>query len=96
MIGSSDRHGVLTLVDRKTGYVLIGKLRDRTVNETNRRALSLLRKARRRTLTLTPDRVPRGWEYLSDRGVLLGGLSHARMTPHRGSGRTIRSSTSRI
>jgi transposase, IS30 family len=55
MIGSSDRHCVLTLVDRKTGFVLIGKLRDRTVQETNRRALSLIRKARRRTRTLSFD-----------------------------------------
>jgi transposase, IS30 family len=55
MIGSSDRHCVLTLVDRKTGFVLIGKLRDRTVQETNRRALSLIRKARRRTRTLSLD-----------------------------------------
>lgn len=55
MIGSSDQHCVLTLVDRKTGYVLIGKLTRRTAEEANRRAISLLQKAARRTLTLTLD-----------------------------------------
>ena len=56
MIGRSDQqHCVLTLVDRKTGYVLIGKLRGRTVKATNRRAISLIRKAPRRTRTLTLD-----------------------------------------
>jgi IS30 family transposase len=55
MIGSSDKHCVLTLVDRKSGYVLIGKLRQRTVEETSRRAVSLIRRAPRRTRTLTLD-----------------------------------------
>lgn len=55
MIGSADKHCVLTLVDRKTGYVLIGKLSRRTVEETNRRAVSLLRRARRPTRTITLD-----------------------------------------
>ena len=31
LIGSSDKHCVLTFVDRKTGYVMIGKLEARTV-----------------------------------------------------------------
>lgn len=55
MIGSVDKHCVLTLVDRKTGYVMIGKLRQRTVQEANRVAARLIRRAPRRVRTLTLD-----------------------------------------
>lgn len=55
VIGSSDKHCILTLVDRKTGHVRIGKLRQRTVGEANRRAIRLMRRAPRRTITLTLD-----------------------------------------
>ena len=51
----SDKHCVLTLVDRKTGYVMIGKLKARTVEATNRRALCLIKNAPRRTRTITVD-----------------------------------------
>ena len=53
VIGSSDRHCVLTLVDRKTGYLLLGKLRGRTADATNRCATSLIRNAGRRIRTVT-------------------------------------------
>jgi transposase, IS30 family len=43
VIGAFDRHCILTLVDRKTGYVMIGKLFGRTTAATNRRAASLIR-----------------------------------------------------
>jgi len=55
VIGAHDRHCVLTLVDRKSGYTLIGKLPSRTTEETNRRAIFLLERAARRTWTLTLD-----------------------------------------
>lgn len=55
VMGTSNRHCVLTLVDRKTGYVMIGKLRERTVEETNRRTVQLLQRAARQTRTLTLD-----------------------------------------
>jgi IS30 family transposase len=48
VIGAFDRHCILTLVDRKTGYVMIGKLFGRTTAATNRRAASLIRNAPRR------------------------------------------------
>jgi IS30 family transposase len=51
----SDKHCVLTLVDRKSGYVMIGKLEARTVEATNRRALRLIGAARRPTRTITAD-----------------------------------------
>jgi len=55
VIGAFDRHCILTLVDRKTGYVMIGKLFGRTTAATNRRAAALIRNAPRRTLSLTVD-----------------------------------------
>ena len=51
----SDKHCVLTLVDRKSGYVMIGKLEARTVEATNRRALRLIGAALRPTRTITAD-----------------------------------------
>jgi len=51
----SDKHCVLTLVDRKTGYVMIGKLETRTVDATNRRAVGLINNAPRPTRTVTAD-----------------------------------------
>ena len=56
MIGNlSDKHCVLTLVDRKTGYVMIGKLEARTVQAINRRAVRLINNAARHTHTVTAD-----------------------------------------
>ena len=52
---SSDKHCVLTVVDRKTGYVMIGKLEARTVEATNRRAVRLIKSAARPTHTITAD-----------------------------------------
>ena len=48
-------HCVLTLVERKAGYVLIGKLRARTAAEANRATLELMRRHRRRFRTITAD-----------------------------------------
>lgn len=55
MIGSSDKHCILTLVDRKTGHLSIGKLRQRTVDEVNRAATRLINTAQRRTIAITVD-----------------------------------------
>lgn len=55
IMGSSDKHCALTLVDRKTGYLMIGKLENRTVAATNRRAVSLIHTARRPVRTVTVD-----------------------------------------
>lgn len=46
---------ILTLVDRKTGYVVIGKLKDRTVASTNRRLLKLMGPLSDRFKTITAD-----------------------------------------
>lgn len=55
VIGSSDQHCVLTLVERKTGYVLIGKLRSRSVEEVNCEAIRLIGSTGRPVRTITAD-----------------------------------------
>jgi IS30 family transposase len=55
MLGSSDKHCVLTLVDRRTGYLLLGKLQARNTKATNRRATALIRRTQRRIRTVTVD-----------------------------------------
>ncbi len=55
MAGSGDQHGVLTLVERKTGYVLIGKLRSRKVEELNREVIRLIGSTSRPVRTITAD-----------------------------------------
>ena len=46
---------VLSLVERKTGYLVIGKLRARTTAEVNHRATHLIQAQRRRVRTITVD-----------------------------------------
>jgi len=80
MVGSSDQHSVLTLVDRKTGYLLIGKLTARNAAQTARCAISLLRNAPSPVRTITVDN---GTEFHSYR--LIEAATGARFyfaTPH--------------
>jgi len=46
---------VLTLVERKTGYVVVGKLQRRTTTEVNRRATHLIQRQPRPVHTITAD-----------------------------------------
>ncbi len=46
---------ILSMVERKTGYVLIGKLLARTTAQVNRRATQLIRRQRRAVRTITAD-----------------------------------------
>ena len=46
---------ILTLVERKTGYVLIGKLRARTVEQASKATLALLRRYPKKFRTITAD-----------------------------------------
>ena len=55
VIGTGSRHCLVTIVDRKTGYVVIGKLRARTKEHTNRRTLRLMRRHPQRFKTITAD-----------------------------------------
>jgi IS30 family transposase len=51
----TDKHCLLTLVDRKTGFTIIGKLKARTVEATNRRAIELINNAHRNVRSVTVD-----------------------------------------
>ena len=55
VIGKGSRHCLVSVVDRKTGYVLIGKLRARTKEHTNQRIVRLMRRHPRRFKTVTAD-----------------------------------------
>jgi len=58
MMGQSlgeSSHCVLTLVERKTGFVMIGKMRTRTAEEANRAALELMSRHPGRFKTITAD-----------------------------------------
>jgi hypothetical protein len=68
MLGSSDKHCVLTLVDRRTGYLLLGKLEARNTEATNHRAIALIRRTQRRVRTVTVDNRHRVPWLQDDRG----------------------------
>lgn len=55
IVSPVDRHCVVTLVERATGCVLIGKLRSRTVIATTRRVIQLIRSHRHIFKTITVD-----------------------------------------
>jgi transposase, IS30 family len=55
VIGKGSHHCLVTLVDRKTGYVVIGKLRARTKEHTHWRTVRLLRRHPQRFKTITAD-----------------------------------------
>ena len=55
IVSSTDRHCVVSLVERVTGCTLLGKLRSRSVAATNRRVLQLIRRHRHLFKTLTVD-----------------------------------------
>lgn len=52
---AGNKHCIVTLVERATGYVLIGKLSSCTVKETNRRIIALIKGSGLPFLTLTSD-----------------------------------------
>ena len=53
--GAGSKDCVLTLVERKTGLVLVGKLADRTAGALSRRAVGLIRSSGARFETVTAD-----------------------------------------
>jgi len=55
MLGARDKHCIVTLVERKTGYTLIGKLNNRTKEELNRAAVKMIKKHKQKILTITAD-----------------------------------------
>lgn len=55
VMGSGDKHCIFTMVERKSGYVAIGKLKNRTKEELGRRAIALIRAQPRPVFTMTSD-----------------------------------------
>lgn len=55
VLGKGSKHCIVSLVERKTGFLLIGKLKARTKEETARRTIELIRKHARRVQTITAD-----------------------------------------
>jgi IS30 family transposase len=80
VIGKGSRHCLLTLVERKSGYVLIGKLKARTKEQTNQRALKLIRRHTDRFETITADN---GTEFHDYRALEdASGVTFYFATPH--------------
>ena len=61
--GAGSKDCVLTLVERKTGLVMIGKLKDRTAGALSRRAVSLIRRHAGRFETVTADNGTESHDY---------------------------------
>lgn len=55
VMGAADKHCIFTMVERKTGYVLIGKLTNRTKRQLRKRAVPLIKDQPRKVKTITCD-----------------------------------------
>lgn len=53
--GSRDQHSIVTLVDRKSKYTIIGKIKNRTTDELNRKVIQLIKKQVNQVRTITAD-----------------------------------------
>lgn len=53
--GRGSNHCIVTLLERKTGYVLIGKAKDKSTASINKRTISLIRKSGLEFQTITAD-----------------------------------------
>lgn len=55
VIGANDGHCIVTLVERKSRYTIIGKLRARTTAELNRKVIELIKRDMHHVRTITSD-----------------------------------------
>jgi IS30 family transposase len=55
VMGAHDRHCIVTLVERQSKYVIIGKLRARTADELNRKVIALIQREQPTARTITAD-----------------------------------------
>lgn len=53
--GSGSNHCIVTLLERKTGYVLIGKLKDKSKTSLNQRTIRLIARSELHFQTITAD-----------------------------------------
>jgi IS30 family transposase len=55
VMGKGSKHCIITLVERKTGYTLIGQLNDRTTKSLNKRTIKLMSRMPKQFKTITSD-----------------------------------------
>lgn len=55
VMGKGSTHCIVTLVERKSGYVVIGKLKDRTTRSLNKRCIKLMKREPAPFRTITAD-----------------------------------------
>lgn len=55
VMGTGSRHCIVTIVERKSGYVIIGKLKDRTTRSLNQKCIQLLEREPATFKTVTAD-----------------------------------------
>jgi len=80
VMGVGNDHCIVTLVERATGYVLIGKLRSRNAGELTRRTIALIRRSSRPFKTITADN---GTEFHSYKQIEYAtGVKFYFATPH--------------
>jgi len=65
VVGGGTKDCVTTLVERKTGYAFIGKLRDRSKFENSKRLKMLIRRAPDQFKTITADNGSEFHDYVS-------------------------------
>jgi IS30 family transposase len=80
VMGRGNHHCIVSLVERKTGYLLIGKLAARTTQQLNRRTIRLAMRHSEKFATITADN---GTEFHSYRAIERAvGLKFYFATPH--------------
>ena len=55
VMGKDSKHCIVTIVERKSGYVVIGKLKDRTTRSLNKRCIKLIERELADFITITAD-----------------------------------------
>lgn len=62
-MGCGSKHCIVTLVERVTGYTLIGQLNDRTTDSLNRRVIELMASSDKDFKTITADNGTEFYQY---------------------------------
>lgn len=65
VMGTGSKHCIVSIVERKTGYLLIGKLTARTQAQTTQRTIRLIRQHAHRFKTITADNGTEFHDYAS-------------------------------
>jgi IS30 family transposase len=80
VMGTGSKDCIVTIVERKSGYVIIGKLKDRTTRSLNRKCIQLLEREPARFKTITADNGTEFHQYPEIEAVT--GLQFYFATPH--------------